>query len=164
MRLNFIPLATALVPAVGVHISHLMAACPGHVWWCFAYFPDCLSSRCDRRHCPIPMLGPGLRWRINEMTTVHLSGIINHQTSTEARGQLLAELRHQDVLHIDLSHVTWIDGSGLAILVEVYQFARKVGRKVRLINVSHSVQKRINLEHLEGVFALRDDNEDRTIH
>ena len=68
------------------------------------------------------------------------------------------------MLHIDLSHVTWIDGSGLAILVEVYQFARKVGRKVRLINVSHNVQKRINLEHLEGVFALRDDNEDRTIH
>ena len=98
------------------------------------------------------------------MTTVHLSGIINHQTATEARGQLLAELRHKEALHIDLSDVTWIDSSGLAILVEVYQFARMVGREVRLINVSHNVRKRICLAHLEGVFALRDDYEDRTIH
>ena len=98
------------------------------------------------------------------MTTVHLSGIINHQTSTQARGQLLTELKHKDALHIDLSDVTWIDSSGLAILVEVYQFARMVGREVRLINVSHNVRKRICLAHLEGVFALRDDYEDRTIH
>ena len=98
------------------------------------------------------------------MTTVHLSGIIDYQTATETRGQLLAELRHEDALHIDLSDVTWIDSSGLAILVEVYQFARMVGREVRLINVSHNVWKRICLAHLEGVFALRDNNEDRTIH
>ena len=98
------------------------------------------------------------------MTTVYLSGIINHQTSTEAREKLLAELRHEEALHIDLSDVTWIDSSGLAILVEVYQFARKVGREVRLINVSHNIRKKIRLAYLEGVFALRDDNEDRTIH
>ena len=98
------------------------------------------------------------------MTTVHLSGIIDHQTSTEARGQLLAELRHEDALHIDLSDVTWIDSSGLAILVEVYQFARKFGCAVRLINVSYDVRKRICLAHLEGVFALRDDDEERAIH
>ena len=98
------------------------------------------------------------------MTTVHLSGIINHQTSTEAREKLLAELRHEEALHIDLSDVTWIDSSGLAILVEVYQFARMVGLEVRLINVSHNVRKRICLAHLEDVFALRDDSEDRTIH
>ena len=98
------------------------------------------------------------------MTTFHLSGNINHQTSTEAREQLLAELRHEDPLHIDLSDVTRIDSSGLAILVEVYQFARKVGCEVRLINVSQNVRKKICLAHLEGVFALRDDNEDRAIH
>ena len=98
------------------------------------------------------------------MTTVYLSGIINHQTSTEAREKLLAELRHEEALHIDLSDVTWIDSSGLAILVEVYQFARMVGLEVRIINISYNVRKRICLAHLEGVFALRDDCKNRTIH
>ena len=76
----------------------------------------------------------------------------------------MAELRHEDALQIDLSDVTWIDSSGLAILVEVYQFARKAGCEVHLVNVSQIVRKRICLDHLEGIFALRDDNEDRAIH
>ena len=52
MRLKFIPLATALLPAVGVHISHLMAAYQGHVSWCFPYFPDCVSISAIGRHSP----------------------------------------------------------------------------------------------------------------
>ena len=98
------------------------------------------------------------------MTTVYLSGRIDHQTSTRARGQLLAELRFEDALRIDLSGVTWIDSSGLAIFVEVFLAARKVGHKVHLINVSHDIWKRIHLAHLEGIFALQDDNGERTIH
>ena len=47
MRLNFIPLVTALLPAVGVHISHLLAAYLGHVSWCFPYFP---GLRIHQRH------------------------------------------------------------------------------------------------------------------
>ncbi len=52
MRLNFIPLVTALLPAVGVHISHLLAAYLGHVSWCFPYFPDCVSISATGRHSP----------------------------------------------------------------------------------------------------------------
>ncbi len=52
MRLNYIPLATALLPAVGVHISLLMAAYLGHVSWCFPYFPDCVSISATGRHSP----------------------------------------------------------------------------------------------------------------
>ena len=98
------------------------------------------------------------------MTIVHLSGNIDHQTSTAARTQLLAKLSSNDGLHIDLSNVTWVDSAGLAILVEVYLAARKVGQKVYLINVGRDVRKKIRLAHLEGVFAIRDANKDRTIH
>ena len=98
------------------------------------------------------------------MTIVHLSGKIDHQTSTEAREQLLAELRHEDALRIDLSGVTWMDSSGLAILIEVYVAARKIGRDVHLINVRHDLRTRIRLARLEGVFALRGSNKTRTLH
>jgi anti-anti-sigma factor len=76
----------------------------------------------------------------------------------------LAKLKYEDTLHIDLSGVTQIDSSGLAILVEVYHPARKIGHDVRLINVSHDVGKKIRLAHLEGVFALRDGSGDEIIH
>ena len=98
------------------------------------------------------------------MTTVHLSGNIDHQTSTAARTHLLVKLSSHDGLHIDLSNVTWIDSAGLAILVEVYLAARKINQKVHLINIRHDVRKKIRLAHLEGVFALHGANKQRTIH
>ena len=98
------------------------------------------------------------------MSTVHLSGNIDHQTSTEARGRLLAELGRKGPLHVDLSGVTWIDSSGLAILVQVYLAARKVGSEVHLVKVSHDVWKKIRLAHLEGIFTLHKGNEIQSIH
>jgi len=43
MKLKAIPLATALLPAVAIHVCYLLAAGQGHVSWCFPYFPDCVS-------------------------------------------------------------------------------------------------------------------------
>ena len=52
MKLKAIPLATALLPAVAVHVCYLLAANQGHVSWCFPYFPDCVSISATRRHSP----------------------------------------------------------------------------------------------------------------
>jgi hypothetical protein len=52
MRLNFVPLVTALLPAVAVHACYLVAANLGHVAWCFPYFPDCVSISATGRHAP----------------------------------------------------------------------------------------------------------------
>jgi hypothetical protein len=52
MKLKFIPLATALLPAVVVHVCYLLAANQGHVSWCFPYFPDCVSISVTGRHSP----------------------------------------------------------------------------------------------------------------
>ena len=52
MRLNFIPLVTALLPAVAVHVCYLLAVHLGHVSWCFPYFPDCVSISAVGRHSP----------------------------------------------------------------------------------------------------------------
>ncbi|MDP6785863.1 MAG: hypothetical protein QGI13_01935 [Rhodospirillales bacterium] len=52
MRLNFVPLVTALLPTVAVHVCYLMAANLGHVSWCFPYFPDCVSISATGRHAP----------------------------------------------------------------------------------------------------------------
>ena len=61
MKLKVIPLATALLPAVAVHVCYLLAANQGHVSWCFPYFPDCVSISATRRHSPVTQSG---HWRI----------------------------------------------------------------------------------------------------
>lgn len=52
MRLNSIPLVTALLPAAAVHGCYLLAAYLGHLSWCFPYFPDCVSISATGRHSP----------------------------------------------------------------------------------------------------------------
>ncbi len=56
MRLNFIPLVTALLPAAAVHLCYLLAAHLGHLSWCFPYFPDCVSISATGRHSPESIL------------------------------------------------------------------------------------------------------------
>ena len=52
MKLNFIPVITAVVPAVAVHVCYLMAAQLGHVPWCFPYIDGCTSISAVGRNSP----------------------------------------------------------------------------------------------------------------
>jgi len=56
MRLTAIPLVTALLPVLAVHVCYLLAASQGHVSWCFPYFPDCVSISATGRHPPESIL------------------------------------------------------------------------------------------------------------
>ncbi len=52
MYFNFVPLITALLPAIGVHVSYLLAAQFGHVPWCFPYIDSCTSISAVGRERP----------------------------------------------------------------------------------------------------------------
>ncbi len=52
MNLNFIPVITAMVPAVAVHVCYLLAAQSGHVPWCFPYIDSCTSISAVGRKSP----------------------------------------------------------------------------------------------------------------
>lgn len=52
MNLNFIPVITAVVPAVAVHVCYLLAAQLGHVPWCFPYIDSCTSISAVGRMSP----------------------------------------------------------------------------------------------------------------
>ncbi len=52
MNFSFVPLITALLPAIGVHVSYLLAAQFGHVPWCFPYIDSCTSISAVGRESP----------------------------------------------------------------------------------------------------------------
>ncbi len=52
MKLNFIPVITAVVPAVAAHVCYLLAAQSGHVPWCFPYLDSCTSISAVGRRSP----------------------------------------------------------------------------------------------------------------
>ena len=52
MNFNLVPLITALLPAIGVHVSYFLAAKFGHVPWCFPYIDSCTSISAVGRESP----------------------------------------------------------------------------------------------------------------
>lgn len=84
MQLNWVPAVTALLPALGIHASYLLAAAHGHVPWCLIYLEGCSSISATGRTMPgrAVFLGtvlPGaflliLYWRLNAAWLEHLRG------------------------------------------------------------------------------------------
>lgn len=52
MQLQFVPLISAMLPAVAVHLCYLLAAHLGHVPWCFPYIDSCTSISAAGRQSP----------------------------------------------------------------------------------------------------------------
>ena len=52
MSLNFVPLLTALLPALAINLCYLLAASQGHVPWCIPYLEGCTSISATGREAP----------------------------------------------------------------------------------------------------------------
>ncbi len=52
MRVTYIPAIAALLPAVGIHLSYLVAASVGHVPWCVPYLDNCTPISATGRQAP----------------------------------------------------------------------------------------------------------------
>lgn len=87
-------------------------------------------------------------------TVIELSGEVDLSCSPEARKSILACLKANKNLLIDLSAVTYIDSSGVASLVEGYQTAKKQNQKFGLVGVSKAVLNVLQLARLDKVFPI----------
>lgn len=87
---------------------------------------------------------------------IELSGEVDLSCSPEARKEILACLKANKNLLIDLSAVTYIDSSGVASLVEGYQTARGQNQKFGLVGVSKAVLNVLQLARLDKVFPIYD--------
>ena len=87
-------------------------------------------------------------------TVIQLSGEVDLSCSPEARKSILACLKTNKNLLIDLSGVTYIDSSGVASLVEGYQTAKKQDLKFGLVGVSKAVLNVLQLARLDKVFPI----------
>lgn len=87
---------------------------------------------------------------------VTLHGDIDFNSSPEAR-KILLQLVDQarDVL-VDMSHVKYIDSSGVASLIEAFQSAKSASRQFGLVSVSSAALRVLQLARLEKVLPIYD--------
>ena len=89
-------------------------------------------------------------------TVVALSGEVDLKFSPEARKQILKYLGKNKNVLVDLSKVSYIDSSGVAILVEGLQFAKNKALQFALVGVSRAAMQVLQIARLDQVFTIYD--------
>ncbi len=93
------------------------------------------------------------------LVIVALKGDIDLEYSAALRDILLEAASEGAGVVVDLSGVTMIDSSGVAGLLEAFQFARNHGKGFILASVDESVLRVLKLARLDTVFEIADDVE-----
>lgn len=85
---------------------------------------------------------------------VLLNGEVDLSRSPDARKVILKCLKKMHNVLVDLSAVEYIDSSGVASLVEGFQYARSNNLEFGLVGVSEAAMSVLRLARLDQVFPI----------
>ena len=91
---------------------------------------------------------------INNIKIVHLEGEIDMDVTDKARQTILPLIEAGNEVHLNLSKVSYMDSSGISVLIESHQKALEKNTKVIIKDVSKSVLKVIMMAKLEQILNL----------
>ena len=93
-------------------------------------------------------------------SVVLLNGEVDLSKSPDARKVILNCLKKKKHVMVDLSAVDYIDSSGVASLVEGFQYARSNDLDFGLLGVSEAAMSVLRLARLDQVFHIYDSLDD----
>ena len=92
--------------------------------------------------------------KVNDGCIIFATGEIDLSNSHELRKTLLAALKTNEKVFVDLSGVNYIDSSGIASLVEGLQFSKSNRKEFILKSPSKQVSAIMELARLDKVFSI----------
>ncbi|MDZ7343540.1 MAG: STAS domain-containing protein [candidate division KSB1 bacterium] len=92
------------------------------------------------------------------VTIVSIKGDVDLYSSPEARKAIIGLTEKKTpVIMVDLSHVSYMDSSGVATLVEGLQQSNKYKGQFKLFGLSEAVREVFELSRLDKVFDIYPD-------
>lgn len=85
-----------------------------------------------------------------------VAGEIDMDSSPDLKRKILASLRGAELLRADLSGVTYIDSSGVAVLIQGLKDAQHQKARFILVDPSKSVREVLDLAMLNQIFTIED--------
>ena len=96
--------------------------------------------------------------RKEQPNVLPLEGEIDLHISPEVAGSLRTMIaKKPNVVVVDLTKVTYLDSSGLAVLIEGMQNVQEYGGQFALAGVQESVQHILEIARLDQVFQISPD-------
>ena len=85
---------------------------------------------------------------------VTLDGIVDLATAPELRATLLPLVVAGRALVLDLARVTFVDSTGLSVLVAAHRRSRVTSSRFALAHPSENLRQVLHMTHLDLVFAI----------
>ena len=91
----------------------------------------------------------------DNITLVHVNGEVDMFTSPDLR-DVLVPFFDADIkgIIVDLTHVSFMDSSGIATLVEGLQWSKRTEKKFILAGVGRTVANALSLTKLDNIFTI----------
>ncbi|MDD2689088.1 MAG: STAS domain-containing protein [Candidatus Omnitrophica bacterium] len=98
--------------------------------------------------------------KLNDAVICILEGEININNSPDLRKAFDGLIkRNEKKLVVDFSGVSYIDSSGLATLIEMFQRLKKIGGALRFSNMEQKVKNIFEVTKLHKLFEIFDNRE-----
>ena len=88
------------------------------------------------------------------VSTVFLNGEIDMDVTEKAKEVILPLVESGKEVHLNLKDVSYMDSSGISVLIESHQKAAELGSRVVLKEISKSVLKVIMMAKLEQILII----------
>lgn len=85
---------------------------------------------------------------------VTVVGDVDLSSADHFRAELEAALTQASTVVVELSHLSFIDSSGLNALVRAHQAAQRCGSQLRLRHLRPMLLQLLHITHLETVFVV----------
>jgi anti-sigma B factor antagonist len=103
--------------------------------------------------------------KVGDILIVELRGKIMGGTDSDQFRDLLYEVINEEVVNVvvDLSGSTWMNSSGLGMLISGLTTMRSSGGDLRLVGLNESTRRPLEVTRLDGVFQIFDSLEEAII-
>ncbi|MFQ5506593.1 MAG: STAS domain-containing protein [Planctomycetota bacterium] len=88
-----------------------------------------------------------------------VAGEVDMQSSPRLRDELKLQLKGTGILKLDLRNVSYLDSSGIAVLIQGMKWAQRERIDYRLVDPSEQVRSVIELAQLQDFFSIESSGE-----
>ncbi len=101
----------------------------------------------------------GVRIESSEsVITAYIFGEIDHHCAKEIRDEIdeITERMRPEILILDFRDVTFMDSSGIGLVMGRYKLIKEIGGELKVINVSGYIKKVMKLAGLDTLVSIEE--------
>ena len=99
--------------------------------------------------------------KIEDISILHLFDRIDASSSKELKGFVTTRINEEHTkMLLDMSHVTFIDSSGLGMLITCLKTMNKAGGQLKITSICDNVKTIFDTTRMDRVFEIFENNED----